>query len=168
MARGFKGTKEEQMIAKLLREEEVAKLEKNKDKFNLAPVKKGWLRGFVINMRQSEEQCEYGLLQILEFEISDTLKGPGVPVRMSGTYFSGRLMDGAIVEVADPTPSVRPVTPDLLFRPHTPGENELRAFFPGRGETPRRKTLTLGMLGLLLPVIGLIAALIALYVLDII
>ena len=156
MAGNFMGTKEEAQIAKLLRAQEIAKLEKNKDKWNLPPVEKGCLRGFALNVRQFDEPCEYGNLQVIEFEVSDTLKGPGVPVRMAGTYFSGRIKDGTVVDVPDPTPAVRPITPDMIYHSHSRGENEVRAFYPGRGETPRSKSLLLGLLGLGLPAVAFV------------
>lgn len=165
---GFKGTKEEAQIAKLLREKEIAKLQKNKDRWNLPPIEKGWVRGMVIKLRPHDEPCPYGTLQVLEFEVADGPKVPGIPVRMTGTYFNSRLIEGQILDVPDPTPSVRPITPDIVYRSHSARESELRAFYPGRGEKPRRFSLMLGLLGLGVPAVALIVAIIALHVFHIV
>src|SRR5947209_3404360 len=111
----FLGTEEEARVAKLVREAEQAKLAKTKDRFNLPPVRKGYLRGFAINIRRTEQPCEFGTLQIAEFELADTRKGPGVPLRMAGTYFTGHIMDGTLLDVPDPTPNVRPIVTDVVY-----------------------------------------------------
>jgi hypothetical protein len=162
MAGNFMGTREEAEVARLLRQAEIAKLERNKDKWNLPPVQPGWLRGFVIDLRRFEVPCEFGMLQIIDFELSETLRGPGVPVRMTGTYFSNRLREGNVLDVRDETPSVRPIETSLATFSRSGGAIKLRAFYPGRGDPPRRRNLMLGVLGLAVPAIcfvGVIAML---------
>ena len=115
----FTGTKEEAKINKLVRAAEIAKLEKVKDRFNLKPVAKGFVRGMAIHVRQHEEPGEFGVLQVIEFELSDTPKGPGIPVRMAGTYFNHRLIEGSVLDVPDPTPHVRPIATDVASHPRS-------------------------------------------------
>jgi hypothetical protein len=164
----FLGTDEEKKIAKMLREAERAKLDKQKDRYNLPPVAPGFLRGIAINVRPHEEPCEFGTLQVIEFELSETPKGPGVPVRMAGTYFNHRLSAGTLLDVPDPTPHIRPITPDAVVHSGSGGENELRAYYPGRGETPRRITLMLGVLGIVVPIAFTIGLIVLLYKLHIV
>jgi hypothetical protein len=163
----FLGTKEEAALARLVKETNKAKIEKEKDRFNLPPVGPGYVRGIVINLRPYDVPCEFGVLQVVDFEIADTPKGPGVPVRMTGTYFNTRLRAMTVLDVPDPTPSVRPITPNIVYSAHD-HEHEIQAFYPGRGETPRRTTLTLGLLGLIVPVVFVIVSVIVLYAFHIV
>ena len=164
----YKGTAETAKLKKLLRDAERAKIEKIKDRFNLRPAEKGFLRGHAINIRQSEQPCDFGTLQILDFEISDTMKGPGVPVRMAGTYFSRKLWEGTVMDVPDPTPDIRPITPDVIYTAHDHDVDQIRAFYPGRGETPRRKTLIMGLLAMGIPAVLAFAIIVALHLFHVV
>jgi hypothetical protein len=161
----FLGTSEEKRVKELLRAADRAKIEKIKDRFGLLPVKKGFLRGFAVNVRESEEPCEYGTLRVLEFEISDERKGgDGVPVRVTGTYLSRRVGSGEVVDVEDPTPHIRPITPNYVYAAYDHSMNTLRAFYPGRDDTPRRKDLTNALLTIGLPVVLVIVVVVVLQV----
>ncbi len=129
------------------------------DRWGLVPVEQGWLRGAANNVRQREDICEFGTLQILEFDLKPAPEEPGVPVRMDGTYFTSRLIEGQVMDVPDPTPDIRPVTPRQIFYAHSSRSIDLMSYYPGRDAMTKRKGMTLGFLALGGPVIVLLATL---------
>jgi hypothetical protein len=134
-----------------------------KDRWNLKPVRKGWRRGMVTKLRHSEEPCEFGMLLIMDFELSEDPEQPGIPVRMSGTQFSDALFEGTVVEIADPTPDQRPIIATQVRFSHYAGDATLRAHYPGRGEMPAGRRTLLGLLALGWPAVALVAALTVLH-----
>ncbi len=158
----FIGTKEAARLAGLVRKAEEAG-RKTKDRWGLPPVEKGWLRGQAMDVRKWEETCEYGVLEVMEFELREDPQVPGVPVRMSGTYFNNRILDGAVMDVPDPDPTVRPLTPNKIYFSHHFRAIDLTAFYPGRDAVPPRTDRMRSMLVLVLPAVALIAILCVLY-----
>ncbi len=145
-------------LHKLVRQAEIAKMT-DRDRWNLPPIEKGWLRGAAQNVRQSEETCEFGMLQVLEFDLVTDPKQPPVPVRMTGTYFTTRLLDTHVMDVPDPTPTVRPVTPVQIFFSHSNRETELRSYYPGRDAQTKRAGAMLGLAAVGGPILALVVSL---------
>jgi hypothetical protein len=140
----------------LVRQEGIARRRK-RDRFNLAPVRQGWVRGRVARLRQREEACEFGKLLVLEFDLVDDPEQPPIPVIMAGTEFNGRLMDGDVVEMADPAPSVRPITPLQIVHSFSDPANVVVAYYPGRGTPSRRFTTLIGWLAIAGPAVAVAA-----------
>lgn len=155
-------SKEAQRLAGLVRKAEEARRGK-KDRFGLPPIEKGWLRGQAVNIRKREETCEYGVLEVMEFDLLVDPEPPGVPVVMSGTYFNNRMLDGSVMDVPDPAPTVRPVTPDKIYFSHHFRAVDLTAFYPGRNSTPPSTDRMRSMLALVLPGVALIVIIFMLY-----
>jgi hypothetical protein len=158
----FRGTKEASRLAGLVRAAEEAS-RKTKDRWNLPPIEKGWLRGHAMNIRKSEETCEFGILEVLEFELCEKPDKPGIPVRMSGTYFGNRMLDGTVMDVPDPDPSVRPITPTKIYFSHHRRAIELSSYYPGRDDTPPNVDRLRSILVLVGPAVALVAILCVLY-----
>ncbi len=91
---------------------------------------RGFVRGRVCNLRNSETVGDYGMVMVLDFDlfIDDGL--PTVPVRMTGTDFFGRVMTDHVLDVPDPDPSVRPITPWRVTVSHDANQ-EIIAHYPG-------------------------------------
>jgi hypothetical protein len=133
------------------------------DRWGLVPVEAGWLRGSAYNVRQSETICEFGTLQVLEFDLVPAPGEPGVPVRMDGTYFTNRLIEGQVLDVPDPTPDTRPVSPRQIFYAHSNRTIDLMSYYPGRDAMTKRKGATMGLLALGGPVVVLVLTLLVLH-----
>lgn len=146
----LRNTAESARLHQLIREAEQAKRPK-KDRWGLTPIEKGWVRGHVVDLRQWDEPCEFGILQIMEFDLREDKRQPGIRVRMSGTYFNTRLLEGSVIDVPDPTPSVRPMTPNHVFTAHNNREHEISAYYPGRGAVRQRSTLIMALLATIVP-----------------
>jgi hypothetical protein len=146
----------------LLRKDQIAR-HGNLDRWHLPPVAKGWLRGNALNIRQSEVPCEFGMLQILDFDLTADPKEPGVPVRMAGTYFTNRLIEGQVMDVPDPTPSARPITPIQIFFSHSNHDTDLKSYYPGRDAMPRGKGALLGLLAVGGPIVATLATIAVLH-----
>jgi len=149
-------------LHKLVAKQEVAKMPAV-DRWGLVPVEPGWLRGAANNVRQSEDICEFGTLQILEFDLTPAPDEPGVAVRMDGTYFTNRLIEGQTMDVPDPTPDIRPVTPRQIFYAHSGRNIDLMSYYPGRDAMTKRKGATMAFLAMGGPVIALVLALLVLH-----
>lgn len=154
---------EQEKLARLLREAEQAKHGKYKDKYNLRPVAKGYLRGQAFDIRSTEYPSKLGIVKILEFELRENPKEKGVPVRMEGTYFNSRLIEHTVVDVPDPDPSVRPIRTDIIYFSHHGRKMGVQAYNPGRDPEPRRVSLIRGLVVLILPIIATIVAIAALW-----
>jgi hypothetical protein len=86
-----------------------------RDRWGKVPVQPGFLRGFARNIRYSEGISPYGQTIVVEFELWSFDGSPEVPVRMEGTDFQGRITETALMDVADPDPSIRPITTERLL-----------------------------------------------------
>jgi hypothetical protein len=133
------------------------------DRWHLPPVGAGWLRGSVANLRQTEELCEFGTLQILEFDLMTGPKEAGVPVRMDGTYFTNRLIEGQVMDVPDPDPERRPVTPRQIFYSHSHRQEGMKSYYPGRDAMTKTRGALLGLLAVGGPILALVASLLLLH-----
>jgi hypothetical protein len=153
---------EQARLARLVGEQEAAKARK-RDAFGLSPIGRGFVRGRATNIRQSETTCEYGVLVILEFDLLIDPTQPPIPVHMEGTTIDGRLLDGHVVDLADPTPSRRPITPDrVYFSHHLDRKHYIASNYPGRRMSTPRQSLMQGMLVVGVPmvlILGLVAML---------
>jgi hypothetical protein len=120
---------------------------------DLPPVRPGFIRGLVANIRNSTEECQYGELLILDFDLHAKGGGTIASVQMRGTDFSRHLRHGALVDVPDPDPTVRPIVTKRLYTPRE-GREALVAYYPGaegrsrRGERLYGFALVLGGLAL--------------------
>ena len=103
------------------------------------------------------------MLHILEFDLTDDPAAPGVPVRMTGTEFTGRLLGGEVMDVPDPTPSVRPITPTTIYHAHHGRDWELTAHYPGRDAVTPRANAINGALAVGGPILFVLACLAALH-----
>jgi hypothetical protein len=152
----------QQRLARLVNQQQSAR-RKTKDHWGLTPIERGWVRGRAMNVRQSEQTCEYGVLNILEFEMFTDPKQPGIAVRMQGTTIDGRVMDGQVVDIPDPTPNVRPMQPDkVYFSHHVDRKYYVSANYPGRTVmTPRRNLMlaTAAIGGPIAAILGIVALL---------
>jgi len=133
------------------------------DRFRLPPIEKGWVRGRAVNIRQAEEACEYGILQILDFDVDAGTGEPPIPVRMTGTDFTNRLVEGHVMDVPDPTPEVRPITPRQIFYSHSNRNTDLKSYYPGQDALTKRAGAINGVLAIGGPVVALIASLLVLH-----
>ena len=158
----YRDSKEARRLAGLVHKAETARL-KRPDRWGLQPVARGWLRGQVANLRQWDEPCEYGMLQIMEFDLCPERDKPGVPVRMTATYFGNRLMDGQVIDIPDPTPSVRPITPNRAIFSHSNPQAQLVAYYPGRDAESLETSRLLAASALIVPAIALGMLLVALH-----
>lgn len=157
--------KQEARLRKLVAEQERAKASKrrNRDRWGLKPVRKGWLRGNAFNIRIWDEPGELGLLTIMEFELLTERNQPGVPVRMTGTDIWGRVAEGQLLDVRDPDPIVRPIVTDRVFFSYAQNHSiDIKAYYPGRDTMAPRKSLMFALLTLAAPAVFLVAAVAAL------
>ena len=157
----MRNTPEAERLEKLVREAARAKRTET-DRWGLTPIEKGWLRGHAMNVRQWEDACQFGKLLVIEFELRETMKSKGVPVRMEGTYFTGRIHEGAVMDVPDPDPTVRPVRPEKIYVSQSYRKHEFVAFYPGRDLPPQRRTLVQAVLAVTVPFlifVGIVAVL---------
>jgi len=152
---GYEDKEYKNRLAKLVHDAEQAKRE-HKDRWGLPPVEKGWLRGHAVGVSHRDEPCEFGTLEILEFELSDTPRGNGIPVRMAGTYFNFKLAEATVVDVPDPSPAVRPITPYQVFLSHHGRKMELQAYYPGRDMITPRRSMTQAVLVVTIPGVVLV------------
>ena len=134
---------------------------KGRDRWGLRPVRRGRVRGQIINLRRSFEVGEFGNLLVVDFDLAIDEGQPVVPVRMSGTIFDNEPLEGMVVEVRDPAPATRPIVAHrLAFPPHY--QHEVVCFYPGRDEPSPGRQRMLGMLLVLGP-LAFAAALLGLY-----
>jgi len=155
------GSKERDRLTGLIEASEKAKLGK-RDAWNLPPVEKGWLRGHAVNVTQHEEAGEFGTLLVMDFELRADPKQPGIPVRMTAVYFTHRLMEGQLMDVPDPTPNIRPVTPEQIFFAGLRRAAEITAHYPGRRIMTQRRNFALAALavgGPAVVLVGIVAVL---------
>jgi len=149
-------------LAELVKRDELARGH-GLDRYNLPPVAKGWVRGVITNPRNSEGACQFGTLMIVEFDLVADPEQPPVPVRMSGTEFSHRVLAGDVIDIRDPTPSARPLTPERYVVANASPPFEVIAYYPGRGVPPARVGTLLGWLAVGGPGIALMLCLAALH-----
>jgi hypothetical protein len=159
----YANSEERARLGRLIAERERAKAGK-KDRWGLRPIEKGWLRGHAVNIRTWEEPDDLGMLINLEFELRENPKETGVLVRMAGTDFNDRILDGQLMDVPDPDPQVRPIVTDRVYYAHRGRrDGALTAHYPGRRMDTPRKSLTLGLLAVVVPVVFVVAAVTALH-----
>jgi hypothetical protein len=130
------------------------------DKWGLKPVPRGFLRGRVTNMVQSEAIDIYGQVQVIAFDLVSDEDTPPVPVRMTATDYSHRLTEGHLVDVPDPPPHVRPVAPEyLMFSVDVGGDDkQVTAYYPGRGMPSRRSSFLWALLVIAGPIVFVLLA----------
>ena len=166
----FRNANEAARLNKLVNDARRAKREASptkRDRWGLPMPPKGWVRGMVSNVRSSDEPCPFGTLQVLEFELRDDPQQPGVPVRMAGTNFDRLVVGGEVMDVRDPTPSVRPIEAVRGVFSHTrymaeEGIQEIKAYYPGRDDMTPRRNLALATAMVVVPVVLLIVAVVML------
>lgn len=170
----FKNAAEAARLAQLVHEAERKKRDaKGKDRWGLPPVGKGWVRGRVANVKSWDEPCPFGMLQVVEFDLVDDPKQPGVPVRISGTDIDNRVMEGQVLDVPDPKPSVRPIAAMRAVHSHTLSDGRdrvqgIKAYYPGRDDAPPRRMLTLAALMVLVPAAITAVAVVGLHLLHVV
>ncbi len=136
-------------------------LPKGRDRWGLRPVRRGRVRGQIVNLRRSFEVGEFGNLLVVDFELAIDKDLPTVPVRMSGTIFNHEPREGMVVEMPDPDPLVRPIVTHRLSLPWD-RHHQIVAFYPGRGDPSRARQRLVGVLVVLLPM-AVAAVLLGLY-----
>ena len=135
---------------------------RRRDRFGLRPVRAGRLRGEVRNVRRDTEMGAFGTEIVFAFDLIAEEGAPAVPVRISGTDFSGQPHDGQVVDVRDPNPAIRPLIAHRLDLPFGRREAVI-AYYPGRNDlTPAQQRLR-GMLVVLGP-LAFAAAAIGLFI----
>ena len=164
----YEGSKEQARLGALVAAQERAKAKAGKrgkkDKWGLRPIGKGWLRGHAMNIRIWEEADEVGMVRVMQFELRENPKEPGVPVRMTATEFNRNMGEGELMDVRDPDPSVRPITPyQIFFSRADRRDGDLTAHYPGRGMMAPRRNLAMGLLVIGAPIVFLLAAVAVLY-----
>jgi hypothetical protein len=126
----------------------------DRDRWNLKPVRRGYQRGHIRNLRRREELCPYGALLIWEFELETDKSAPLLPVRLSGTEFSSRLLEGMLVDVPDPEPRQLPLEPTRVdFSQKLDEGAHLIVYYPGRGLRSRKRDLLWSWVMMGLPVL---------------
>ena len=108
---------------------------RRRDRWGLRPVRSGWVRGQIRNIRRSFELDDLGQVFIIDFDLFIDDDQPLVPVRMSGTDFQGEPGEGQVVELRDPDPGVRPIQATRLDYPPR-YEHDVVSFYPGRDDLP--------------------------------
>lgn len=103
------------------------------DEYGLPPPRKGVLRGFVRDLRFSQEESAVGRIQIVDFNLHFRGDRLPVPVRMRGSDFTDHLVDGWLMDVPDPDPKLRPITPRRITAPWHEGL-EVTSYYPGQDD----------------------------------
>ncbi|MDA8254001.1 MAG: hypothetical protein M0Z28_33155 [Rhodospirillales bacterium] len=134
---------------------------RRRDRWGLRPVRAGRVRGQIRNLHRSFETCEFGQVIVFDFELFVDDAMPPVPVRMAGMDFQNEPRDGNVVDVRDPSPTVRPIEAIRLdFPPRY--QHDVVSFYPGRDEPPPARQWMQGALIILGPIL-LAAGLLGLY-----
>ena len=170
----FKNAAEAARLAQLVHEAERKKRDaKGLDRWGLPPVGKGCVRGRVANVKSWDEPCPFGMLQVIEFDLVDDPKEPGVPVRISGTDIDNRVMEGHVLDVQDRNPSIRPIPATGAVHSYSLYDGRgmvqsIKAYYPGRDDAPPRRNRVLAAMMVLVPVAITAAAVVGLHLLHII
>jgi hypothetical protein len=134
---------------------------RGKDRWGWRPVRAGYVRGQIRNLRREAEVSPFGDLRVVEFDLFVDDDLPMIPVRMAGTDFSNDFREGPVVDVRDPDPSVRPIIATRLdFPPHF--DHEIISYYPGRDDPPPAVGRLRAALMVLVPA-GFVAAMLGLY-----
>jgi hypothetical protein len=121
------------------------------DRWGLAPVLKGHVRGRAKNIRSSERVSSYGHIHVVDFDLWVDEGLPLVAVRMLGTDFQGRVLEDQLYDVPDATPDVRPIEAWNIRASHDP-EQGVIAYQPGREFAVKQRGLGWTILTVVAPV----------------
>ena len=124
------------------------------DRWRLKPVSPGYVRGQIRNIRRSEDISRFGQLNVVEFDLEVGGGQPMVPVKMLGLYFNRDIPSGQLCDIADPTPSVRPLVTGRISFPRAPGQDIL-TYNLDADELARRRLWSWSMLTPLIPVVAI-------------
>ncbi len=123
-----------------------------KDQWGMPPARQGYLRGRVQNIQRRAEPCEYGELEIVDFDLCAPDRSVIAVVQMRGTDFSQPILAEALMDVLDPDPRVRPILARHLHNSFD-FENKVTSFYPGRDEPPQARQRLTAATWLLLPLV---------------
>jgi len=126
--------------------------QRGRDRYGWRPVRRGWIRGQIRNVRRGNEVGDYGTILVMDFELFVDDDAPMVAVRMRGTDFQGQLYEGKIADIRDPGDGVRPIEVTRLRYPPQYA-HDVRSYYPGRDDP----TLARQRIRAMVPIIGPIA-----------
>lgn len=120
------------------------------DRWGLLPVRPRHVRGIVRNVRITEDVSPYGPMLVVDYDLWTDDGVPNIPVRMTGTDFMNRIIPENLLDVPDPDPGVRPITPTRVTSAHN-DDHEIVAHYPGRSASIHPRGLAWTVMVVLIP-----------------